>query len=98
MITLFVKTGCPFCARVLTALEAHNVPFEEKNIADDAVVNELIALGGKRQVPFMIDGAISMYESADIVAYIEKTYGKGEEKGSKIRVHIGTGTSSVCPS
>lgn len=87
MIILFVKTGCPYCEKVLAALDAYQVPFEERNIADEVVANELMEKGGKRQVPFMIDGDISMYESDDISSYLEKTYcTKGTGSGLRIQV------------
>jgi len=87
MITLYVKTGCPFSAKAIASLKKNNVPYEEKNIADPEVLSELINIGGKRQVPFMdddnmtpylIDDDVEMYESNDIVAYIEEKYGKGD--------------------
>lgn len=77
---LYVKTGCPYCAKVLAALKEHNVPFEEKNISDDSVVEELLAKGGKRQVPYIVDGDVSMYESDAIVGYIHEKYMTGEKK------------------
>ena len=74
MLTLYVKTGCPFCEKVLAAGGELGVQFEEKNIADPAVAAELIARGGKRQVPYLVDGerSVEMYESGDIVAYIKE--------------------------
>ena len=38
---------------------------------------ELVALGGKMQVPYLVDPntGTAMYESDDIVAYLRKTYG-----------------------
>ena len=82
----------------LTALKTHGVVYEERNIADDAVAAELIARGGKRQVPYIVDGEIEMYESDDIVMYVEKTYGNGAiQEGSKPRIHIAKSTG-MCPS
>jgi glutaredoxin 3 len=75
MMKLYVRTGCPYCIRVLNVLQSLRVPFEEKNIADVAVADELDALGGKQQVPFLVDGDVSMYESQDIIKYIETKYG-----------------------
>ncbi len=94
MITLFLKTGCPYCARVLATTNARNIPFTEKNIADEAVVEELIALGGKRQVPFIVDGDTMMYESQDIVDYLEAKFPLPE---GKLKVHFASGTD-VCQS
>jgi glutaredoxin 3 len=78
MLTLYVKTGCPYCARVLQKLEEMGMEAEFKNIADEGVADELIARGGKRQVPYLVDPEknIEMYESADIVNYLEETYGQ----------------------
>lgn len=78
MLTLYVKTGCPFCHKVLDAGVGLSISFEEKNIADDAVAAELIARGGKQQVPYLVDSGrgIEMYESGDIVAYLQEHYAK----------------------
>lgn len=78
MLTLYVKTGCPFCHKVLDTGEELGISFEEKNIADDAVAAELVARGGKRQVPYLVDGerGIEMYESEDIDIYLRAHYSK----------------------
>lgn len=72
MLTLYVKTGCPFCRKVLDTGDELGISFEEKNIADDTVAAELVARGGKRQVPYLVDSDrdIEMYESDDIIAYL----------------------------
>ena len=90
MITLYVKSNCPYSRRAIEELDARNVPYELKNISDPAVALELIELGGKRQVPFMDDHGpcdaaqhltpcmvhedTLMYESNDIIKYIEDNY------------------------
>jgi len=78
MLTLYVKTGCPYCAKVLAVGKELGVSFEEKNIADDAVAADLVARGGKRQVPYLVDseGGVEMYESDDINAYLREHYSK----------------------
>lgn len=80
MLTLYVKTGCPYCALVLDVVEELGLQVEQKNIADDTVAEELIARGGKRQVPYLIDSEknIEMYESGDIAEYLHKTYPKAQ--------------------
>lgn len=77
--------------KALAALDAYGVAYEEKNIADESIANELVEKGGKRQVPYLIDGDVAMYESDDIAAYIEKTYGGGDLEKSVPRVHIAGG-------
>lgn len=76
MLTLYIKTGCPFCRKVLEAGKELGVTFDEKNIADDAVATELVARGGKRQVPYFVDSdrGVEMYESEDIVNYLKEYY------------------------
>lgn len=78
MLTLYIKTGCPFCHRVLETGEKLDISFEEKNIADDAIAAELIARGGKRQVPYLVDNdhEVEMYESDDINEYLLEHYSK----------------------
>ena len=51
----------------------HGISFEERNIADAEVADELIERGGKRQVPYLVDveAAVEMYESDDIVEYLK---------------------------
>ena len=70
---LYVKTGCPYCAKVLAYAAQHGISFEERNIADAEVADELIERGGKRQVPYLVDveAAVEMYESDDIVEYLK---------------------------
>ena len=80
MLTMYVKTGCPFCAMALKKVDELGLQIEEKNIADDAVAEELIAKGGKRQVPYLIDSerGVAMYESGDIAEYLDEHYRKTE--------------------
>ncbi len=77
MLILYMKTGCPFCRKVLDAAEELGVTFDERNIADDAVAAELVTRGGKRQVPYLVDEerATEKYESDDIVEYLREHYG-----------------------
>ena len=76
MPTLFVRTGCPYCAIVLSAAEEYGIALSLKNVAEPGVTEELVKEGGKRQVPFLIDEAndVRMYESEDIVEYLHQTY------------------------
>lgn len=78
MLTLYVKTGCPYCALVQRVVDELGLHVEQKNIADEAIASELIERGGKRQTPYLIDTEknIEMYESEDIAEYLQKTYPK----------------------
>ena len=84
MLTLYVKTGCPYCSVVLAKLHDAEIPFEDKNIADEAVATELVERGGKRQVPYLVDSSreVEMYESADIVSYLDEQYSGNEDQSA----------------
>ncbi|MCR4280834.1 MAG: glutathione S-transferase N-terminal domain-containing protein [Candidatus Kaiserbacteria bacterium] len=73
-LILYEKTGCPWCIKVLNFASEKGIQFELRNIADAGVAEELIARGGKRQVPYLVDlkNGTEMYESADIVEYLSK--------------------------
>lgn len=99
MLTLFVKTGCPYCEKVLAYLEKTSIQFETKNISEQSNVDELISLGGKRQVPFLVHKDVMMYESDDIIAYLGETFSKNasNEEAGGIRLHRDD-DSNVCDS
>ncbi|MEE4246695.1 MAG: glutathione S-transferase N-terminal domain-containing protein [Kangiellaceae bacterium] len=72
---LYYYNSCPFCQFVLQALPNVNVEVELKDILRDFDNrNELMAGGGKTQVPCLRiindDGEQWMYESADIIRYL----------------------------
>lgn len=93
MVTIYVKSGCAFCAAVLAKVDDLSLSIEEKNVSEPGVAEELIALGGKKQEPFLYDkdNDVKLYESDAIVEYLNKTYGDGTS-GEKIDVPQG-----VCP-
>lgn len=79
MLTLYYKPSCPFCHRVLDEVNEMGIQMTLKDISGDAVLaTELISVGGKRQVPFLIDAdrGVQMYESGDIVGYLQEHYKK----------------------
>ncbi|MDA8596929.1 glutathione S-transferase N-terminal domain-containing protein [Candidatus Pacebacteria bacterium] len=74
MITLYYKPTCPYCQRVLGEMENLGIKANLKDIStDDAVAQELIDLGGKRQVPYLVDDEhdLKMYESGDIIEHLK---------------------------
>ena len=76
-VTLYMFAACPFCQRVLDFAAMHNIELEIKDVREnESFREELISLWGKKQVPFLRDeeADIQMYETADIIAYLEKKY------------------------
>lgn len=84
MLKLYVRTGCPYCAVVMGKLHDLSLPYEEKNIADPAVSAELVARGGVRQVPYLVDEThgVEMYESVDIARYLDEHYSRERDERS----------------
>ncbi len=93
MLNLYVKTGCPYCVRVLEANKEIQAPLTILNISEDPAQRAaLLEKGGKTQAPYLedTDRGVSMYESLDIIDYLSKEYGNGEK--------VATATvGNVCP-
>ena len=86
MVTLYIKPACPFCRRVLAVVDRLVTEVDIKDVTDNEVFTaELLEKGGKQQVPYLVDEDknVAMYESDDIIAYLQKEYGTA----SKPRVH-----------
>lgn len=76
MITLYYRPTCPYSHKVMDEAEALGVPLDLKDIADPVNAATLIQMGGKQQVPFLVDAerGKAMYESQDIVDYLHERY------------------------
>ena len=77
-LSLYQFEASPYCRKVREVLCELNLDCLILNVAKKSARRpELVALGGKMQVPFLVDPNTdtTLYESDDIVAYLEKTYG-----------------------
>lgn len=80
-LTLYYFESCPFCIRVLRAMELLGVELELRNVRQEpAYREELVQGGGSRTVPCLRidnpDGEPTwMYESADIIEYLARRFG-----------------------
>jgi glutathione S-transferase len=78
-ITLYELPGCPYCAKVIDALEELGLEYDSIEVPrshDDRT--EVKEVSGQTGVPVIIDeahGVDGMAESDDIVEYLEETYG-----------------------
>ena len=55
MIRLFMLDTCGYCRRVIEYLDENNIPYEKIDISEKENEEALVRIGGKRQVPFIID-------------------------------------------
>jgi glutathione S-transferase len=75
---LYIEEYCPYCNKVRQALpqlglsEEHDVEIKNRSAGNNR--EELLALGGSPQVPYLVDTKTSkaMYESGDIIAYLQE--------------------------
>lgn len=81
-LALYYFDGCPFCVRVLRAIDTLGLDVELRNIYENRDhLNELREVRGRTTVPVLritsADGEDRwMPESADIVRYLQATYGQ----------------------
>jgi glutaredoxin 3 len=73
-LELFKFDSCPFCVRVLSRIKALGISgVRLRDTMKEAGANEeLIQRGGDDQVPCLFIDGRPMYESADIIAWLEQ--------------------------
>ena len=73
MLNLYILETCPYCLKVMNFFENNNVSYNKIDIKEKKNEEALVKIGGKRQVPFLIDTDrnIQMYESNDIIEYVK---------------------------
>lgn len=72
-LTLYYFPSCPYCKVVLECLDRLNLEIPMRDIqAESGARDELIEIGGKGQVPCLVIDGKPMYESADIVSWLEE--------------------------
>ncbi len=77
LLELYSYEGCPFCRIVRETLSELELPYLLHNVPRGGARREaLVALAGKMQVPYLVDPntEVAMFESADIVRYLNETY------------------------
>ena len=80
-ITLYRLQACPYCERVVRKLDEFDLPYESRFVEPMHSDRNVVArLTNKRSVPAIVDEdtGVTMSESANIVQYLERTYGDGE--------------------
>jgi len=70
-LTLYHKSTCPFCIKVLHYMDQNNIFMPLKNVADIDNYEELLKIGGKTQVPCLVIDGKPLYEPDDIIQWFE---------------------------
>jgi len=56
MVTIYTKTGCPYCAAAKEDFAARGVKFTEINLTvEPKLIPEIVKLTGKRVVPVIVE-------------------------------------------
>lgn len=74
MYILYIERGCPFGNKVMSFMKRNGIEAELRDRDAGNHEAELIARGGKRQTPYLVDTdtGIEMYESEDIIRYLDE--------------------------
>ena len=68
---LYYKKACPYCQKVLKYLEGHGITLDMRDTTQPGIQNDLVRIGGKKQVPCLVVDGRPLYESDDIIAYLK---------------------------
>ncbi len=71
---LYDNAFSPFARKVRMVLEWKGLDYETVDGLDMANQELLAAVNGRLEVPTLVDGGVSVVNSADIVAYLEHAY------------------------
>jgi glutathione S-transferase len=89
LLELYDFEACPYCRKVREVLCELDLDYLAHPVAHGSGrTKELIRLGGKRQVPYLVDpntGA-RLYESDEIIEYLNEAYGAGQHAGWSLPV------------
>ncbi len=78
-VIIYEYESSPFCRKVREACSVLDLTVEYRPCpgARSGWSDDMLKLSGRRTVPYMIDGSVSMFESDDIIAYLFDSYGPG---------------------
>lgn len=67
---LYFKKTCPYCMRVLRFMDDNGITLDLRDTMQPGNQDDLVRIGGKKQVPCLVIDGEAMYESADIIEYL----------------------------
>lgn len=93
-ITVYRLQACPFCERVIRVLNDLDIPYRSRFVEGrHSRRNVVKRLTGSRTVPALVDEetGVTMTESANIVKYLQTTYGDGGVEPARVTARAQTG-------
>lgn len=73
-LILYHSRSCPFCHKVFRFMDAKGITLEMRDVSDQKNRQDLIAIGGMAQVPCLVIDGKALYESDDIILYLDKNF------------------------
>lgn len=70
-IVMYYRPTCYYCIKVKRILDELKIPVVYKDISDPVYLEELIRIGGKKQVPCLIIEDQVHYESSKIISVLQ---------------------------
>ncbi len=74
---LYYKKSCPYCQKVMKFMEENHLTADTRETTQPGNQNDLVRIGGKKQVPCLIIEGRPLYESDDIIEYLRRTFVEG---------------------
>jgi glutathione S-transferase len=96
-LELYDFEACPYCRKVREVMTELDLSYISRACPKGATRNrrELVARGGRQQVPYLLDPntGVAMYESEEIITYLDTTYGAGRRWSDRILAPWNTATA-----
>ncbi len=76
-LTLYYFPSCPYCRLVLDCLDRLDLEIPMRDIqSEPGARDDLVEIGGKSQVPCLVIDGKPLYESNDIIRWLEERTGE----------------------
>ncbi len=80
LLELYYFEACPYCQRVLKAIDKNNVKVSYLDIYENTNhLQKLLHITGRKTVPCLFIDGEPMFESLDIIAWIENNLARLEK-------------------
>ena len=79
-LVLYYTNTCPYCQKVFRFMQQHNIRIALKDtLQNPNNQQELLKIGGKAQVPCLVIDGKALYESDDIIQWLNDNMAKGKK-------------------